>query len=43
MNYHTIKEIEEVSLKKIIGISYENKWIILTLESGLRIKIENWK
>lgn len=41
--YYTLSDLKRVVTKRITGVRLENKWIVVELETGLRIKIRNWK
>lgn len=43
IHQYTIAEIEEMTKKAVTDVRVEGKWIVITLETGLRIKIRNWK
>lgn len=40
---YTIADISEMTKKEVIDVRVENKYVVVTLETGLRIKIPNWK
>ena len=42
MRYYTIKEIEEIAGPEIHEVRPENKWVVIVLENGTRIKIKNY-
>lgn len=44
MQYYTIKQIEDTLPDGVIicDITYENRWVVLWLNSNLRVKIRNF-
>jgi hypothetical protein len=40
---YTIADIEELTKKKVVEIKIENRWVVITLDTGIRIRIKNWK
>ena len=40
---YTIKEIEDLTSKKVVDIQVKNRRIVLTLSTGIRISLPNWK
>lgn len=42
MQHWTIADFEKMDIPPIQEMTYENKWIVLWLKNGMRIKFLNW-
>lgn len=44
MNYYTLDDIKNLLSEQvsIINVHFENKWIVIELDNGIRFKIKNW-
>ena len=42
MNYYTIKNITEMTSVPVHHVCRENKWVVIVLNNGVRIKIKDF-
>lgn len=40
--FHTVAEFDHMAIPVIVEHYYENKWVVLLLQNGTRIKFKNW-
>lgn len=42
MQFWSIADFAKMAIPKIVNITEENKWIVLWLKNGQRIKFKRW-
>ena len=42
MQFWTIRDFERMAIPKIVGYDDENRWAVLFLRNGMRIKFRKW-
>lgn len=40
---YTIADIENMTHQSIVDVRVENKWVVIYLSNGIRIKMRDWK